>query len=325
MDPAVSVVIPAYNVARYLAEAIDSVLVQTLREFEIIVVNDGCPNSAAMEAVLAPYIAAGKISYVRQENRGLAGARNTGIRAAKGELVAVLDGDDRYRPEALEVWAGIMRSNTATGLVYGNGMFFGGTERDGQDLMTNYPSPDRVVTFTDLVTRKANSVGCAMFRRDRLFEIGLYDERLRKAEDYDIALRMAKSGAVVENTKTIVFDYRLRPDGLSQSGGDLRAWRIRVLEKQQKQSDLTPAETEILAGELRYQHAMQALDDSRVALRSGDYARARSRFRDANPPDVNPGAAASLRRMFISTALQISPAALRRFVLFREKRSQASR
>jgi len=319
MDPAVSVVIPAYGVARYIAEAIDSVLVQTFREFEIIVVNDGCPDSASMEAVLAPYIAAGEINYVRQENRGLAGARNTGIRAAKGEFVAVLDGDDRLRPEALEVWTGIMRSNTGTGLVYGNGMFFGGTQRDGQDLMTTYPSPGRFVTFADLVTRKANSVGCAMFRRDRLFEIGLYDEVLRKAEDYDIALRMAKSGAVVENTKAIVFDYRLRPDGLSQSGGDIRAWRVHVLEKHRKQPDLSPAETEIIAGELRYQCAMQALDDSRVALRSGDYARARSRFRDANPGGI------SIRRICISAALLIWPGALRRFVLLRESRSREAK
>jgi glycosyltransferase involved in cell wall biosynthesis len=316
MDPVVSVVIPAYGVARYIVEAVESVLAQTFREFEIIVVNDGSPDSAAMEAVLAPYIAAGKINYVSQENRGLAGARNTGIRAAKGELVAVLDGDDRYRPEALEVWAGIMRSNAATGLVYGNGMFFGGTERDGHDLMTNYPSPGRFVTFADLVTRTANSVGCAMFRRDRLFGIGLYDEKLRKAEDYDIALRMARSGAAVENTKTIVFEYRLRPDGLSQSGGDLRAWRIRVLEKQREQPDLTPAEAELVAGELRYQHAMQALDDSRVALRSRDYAQARSRFREANPGGI------SIRRILIFGALRIWPGGLRRFVLLREKKSR---
>jgi glycosyltransferase involved in cell wall biosynthesis len=318
-ESSVSVVIPAYRITKYVAEAIDSVLRQTHPASEIIIVNDGCPDSANLELALRPYLGDERLQYIRQENRGLAGARNTGIKAATGDFVAVLDGDDRLRPRALEAWVEMMRESPQTGMVYGNGVFFGGTRLDGGELMTNYPSRARVVTFADLVTRKSNSFACAMFRRARLLETGLYDESMRKAEDFEMALRVARSGSLLENTREVVYEYRVRPDGLSQSGGDLRAWRIRALEKHRSLPGLASEEQALVGAELRYQYAEGALDESRAALREGDYVRARENLNTARREMK------SMRLVFVSMGLAACPSVLRQWAVFRQGRGGSAR
>ncbi len=92
----VSVIIPAYNAAGLISETLQSVFAQTYRDFETIVVNDGSPDTAALEAVLRPF--ADRLVYLRQENRGVSAARNAGIRAAQGRYVAFLDSDDLWEP-----------------------------------------------------------------------------------------------------------------------------------------------------------------------------------------------------------------------------------
>ena len=94
--PAVSVIMPAYNVERYLAEAVDSVLAQTYSDFELVIVDDGSTDSS--RCIAEHYRAAhpGRITVVAQENRGLAGARNTALRVASGRVFALLDSDDGW-------------------------------------------------------------------------------------------------------------------------------------------------------------------------------------------------------------------------------------
>jgi len=104
--PAVSVIIPAYNAAGFISETLQSVFAQTYRDFEIIVVNDGSPDTAALEAVLRPF--ADRLVYLPQENRGVSAARNTGIRAARGRYVAFLDSDDLWEPEFLAAQMGML-------------------------------------------------------------------------------------------------------------------------------------------------------------------------------------------------------------------------
>src|ERR1017187_357681 len=95
--PTVSVVIPAYNTAPFITEALESVFAQTFRSFEVIVINDGSPDVVELEQAITPYRE--QILYLQQENRGLAGARNTGIHHARGKYVAFLDSDDCWLPD----------------------------------------------------------------------------------------------------------------------------------------------------------------------------------------------------------------------------------
>src|SRR5215204_4079119 len=98
--PRVSVIIPAYSAAQFIGATLESVFAQTYADYEVVVVNDGSPDTAELEEVLKPY--AQRINYITHENRGLSGARNTGIRAARGEFVALLDADDLWEPHYLE-------------------------------------------------------------------------------------------------------------------------------------------------------------------------------------------------------------------------------
>src|ERR1700675_1256078 len=93
-SPRVSVIIPCYNTARFVAQALESVFAQIYSDYEVVVVNDGSPDTVELERVLAPW--ADRIVYVKTDNNGLAGARNNGIRVARGEFIALLDSDDAY-------------------------------------------------------------------------------------------------------------------------------------------------------------------------------------------------------------------------------------
>src|SRR5438874_1624069 len=112
--PLVSVVIPTYNSAHYIGEAVQSVLAQTYTNFEVIVVDDGSTDDTRerLESV------AGRIRYLYQPNGGVSKARNRGIQEARGELIAFLDGDDEWLPEKLAKQLAYMRANPSSPLVH---------------------------------------------------------------------------------------------------------------------------------------------------------------------------------------------------------------
>ena len=105
--PLVSVIVPAYRVSQFIPATLDSILAQTFQDFEIIVVNDGCPDTEELERVLEPYRS--QIIYLRQDNQGIAGARNTGIRASRGVYIAPLDSDDLWYPEHLAAQLAVLK------------------------------------------------------------------------------------------------------------------------------------------------------------------------------------------------------------------------
>ena len=126
MNPRVSVVIPYYNTAELVGETLDSVVAQTYKDFEIILVNDDSPDTARLEAVLAAY--GDKVHYIRTENRGVSAARNIGIRAARGELIALIDSDDIWMPDYLEFQVAQLDADPAADVVYPNAVIFGAGE-----------------------------------------------------------------------------------------------------------------------------------------------------------------------------------------------------
>src|SRR5437667_3873819 len=100
-SPLISVIIPAFNSARYIPEALESVFAQGRADVEPIVINDGSPDSVELEAALTPFMS--RILYLEQANRGVSSARNSGISAARGHYIALLDADDIWEPDYLAV------------------------------------------------------------------------------------------------------------------------------------------------------------------------------------------------------------------------------
>jgi glycosyltransferase involved in cell wall biosynthesis len=130
--PIVSVIIPAYNAARYIGEALNSLFDQTFRSYESIVINDGSPDTAELERELQAYGA--NIQYIKQGNRGAAAARNAGLLCARGEYVAFLDADDRWLPNFLEHQLEFLKLNEAD-FVFSDALLFGETPLAGRTFM----------------------------------------------------------------------------------------------------------------------------------------------------------------------------------------------
>lgn len=112
-EPTVSVIIPSYNSAFYLLETLDSVLLQSYQDFEIILVDDGSTDNT--KEVIQPYLK--YINYVYQENKGPAPARNTGIRGARGKYIAFNDSDDSWLPQKLAIQIDYFQNHPEIGLV----------------------------------------------------------------------------------------------------------------------------------------------------------------------------------------------------------------
>ncbi|HYJ47544.1 MAG TPA: glycosyltransferase family A protein, partial [Pyrinomonadaceae bacterium] len=184
--PLVSVIVPAYNVTEFIRDALDSALAQTFKDYGIIVVNDGSPDTAELERALEPYRAS--IVYLKQENRGLSGARNTAIRASKGSFIALLDADDMWLPNYLEVQVERMQADPTLDVLYPNALIFGDALEAGREFMDVCPSRGEV-TFESLVTQQCTVMICSMMRRETVLNAGLFDESLRSSEDFDLWLR----------------------------------------------------------------------------------------------------------------------------------------
>ena len=223
----VSVIIPAYNVAPYIAEALKTVFAQTKSAFEVIVVNDGSPDTAELEEVLQPF--RDRIVYLKQENRGLSGARNTGIRAATGDMIALLDGDDLWMPQYLETQTQFLRSHPECDLVYCNALLFGDSIREGKEFMAVCPSRGEV-TPAALISRDCCVFVSVTARAEALRAIA-FDESLRSCEDFDCWLRFAASGRRIGYHRQILVQYRKRDASLSADPMWMAKWNLKVLKK----------------------------------------------------------------------------------------------
>jgi glycosyltransferase involved in cell wall biosynthesis len=208
VDDLLSIVIPCYNQAHYLGEAIASALAQAHPLVEVVVVDDGSSDHTAAVAARHP-----SVRCLRQPNRGLPAARNAGWRASKGRYVIFLDADDRLLPNAATVGVAALAAHSGAALA-------AGLERriaaDGSPLST--PRRPRVDTdhYASLVRRCWIVVATATYRRDALVAVGGFDERLRFAEDYDLYLRLAQRFPVVDHY-TEVSEYRQHIGTLSRN------------------------------------------------------------------------------------------------------------
>ena len=278
-SPAVSVVIPVY-LSRYLRAAIDSVLAQTFGDFEIIVVDDGSPDPLEVEGW--PAVDRDQLHYLRQENQGPAAARNTGIRAARGRFVAFLDADDTWEPTYLEEQIATLTRDGGFDLVYCNALMIGQSEADRRRLMESRPSRG-LVTCTSLLREEFPVfLSGVVARREQILEAGLFDERFVHGEDFDLWLRMLKTGARMGFQPRVLLNRRLHSGSLSYDALTHSEKGLVVLEKFRGRADLTGAEraavewrTKSLQGEVELERAKQA-------VARGEFEAAARALKDAN-------------------------------------------
>ena len=277
--PLVSVIIPAYAIAPFVSETLDSVFAQTLTDFEVIVVNDGSPDTAELEKALAPY--SERICYLRQENAGAGAARNRGVREARGEFVAFLDGDDLWHSDYLEKQLKFAREGNYD-LVYADALLFGESPVAGKTYMQTAPS-EGPVTFISLLRNECNVITSGVVaRRVALMEAGLFDESLRNAQDFEMWARMAKRGARLAYQRKVLLRYRCRVGSLSGDEMNRIRREMRVYRHIGETYDLTPAEQAEVTRGLELQEGAFALADGKIRLLGERFDEARASLEQAH-------------------------------------------
>jgi glycosyltransferase involved in cell wall biosynthesis len=223
-DPApITVVIPTYNHARYLGEAIDSVLAQTATPAEIIVVDDGSTDRPEEVVALYP-----SVRLIPQDNRGLAAARNTGWRAGSSPFVAFLDADDRLRPNALEVGLAQLERHPSAAFnyaAYANVYWPSG--RIGPVPFRPVPE-DAFAAF--LRVNPIGMHGAVLYRRECLESVGGFAEELAASEDYELYLRLATRFPVT-CCPEVVADYRQHHSNMSRDQAFMLGAVLRVVRR----------------------------------------------------------------------------------------------
>jgi glycosyltransferase involved in cell wall biosynthesis len=221
----VSVVIPVYNGEAHIAAALDSALLQTHPHLEVIVVDDGSTDGTC-DIVESRRAGDGRVRLVRQENAGVAAARNRGIAEARGEFVAPLDADDLWEPTKIERQvARMLESGDKTGIVY---CWWVLIDADGGvlDSSPRWRVEGRVADAL-LQVNFAGNASVALFRRRHLLDVGGYDTSLRARdaqgfEDWDLALKVAERSRVAVVPAPLVA-YRRQETGMSARTD--RMWR----------------------------------------------------------------------------------------------------
>jgi glycosyltransferase involved in cell wall biosynthesis len=257
----VGVVIPAFNAERWIVDALDSVAGQTRSPEAIVVVNDGSVDATAevVESWIAGALSAIKVQLISHENKGIGGARNTGILALDTELIALLDADDVWKPHHLAMTCEALERHDDLVLCFANHQPF---NRDGPigspflsgKTIERLPTEERdggltVLrggVFESLLTGSYISPSTSVLRRSSIHAIGLFDPELRVAEDYDFFLRLAKFGTF-GYFPYIHTHYRLHNENMSHVKHSLRmkefglAVRLKLL-RRSKELSLTDAE-----------------------------------------------------------------------------------
>jgi len=240
-EPSVSVIIPTFNRAHLVGSAIQSVLGQTYQDFEIIVVDDGSTDNTreVVRAFTDP-----RVIYVPRPNGDLSAARNTGIRASRGEYIAFLDDDDLYLPNKLAVQVRFMDQNPEVGWTSGG---YRMTDMQGKPLREYRPwlnSPSLDVRAW-LLGYPLTCPTAVMIRREWLGRVGGFDEQNPQTGDTDLWLRLAYAGCHMAWVESVVCCYRMHEANMMRDGIRMKQGRLALLDKFFADPDL-PAELEAL-------------------------------------------------------------------------------
>jgi len=223
--PRVSVIVPTFNRRAMVREAVASVLSQTVRDFELIVVDDGSEDGTA-ECLNREF--GSDLRLIRTENRGVAAARNTGAAAARGELLAFLDSDDLWRPRKLEAQLEHFAAHPDSQACQTDEIWIRNGVRVNPRRRHRKPDGDIFWRSLELCLVSPSAV---MLRRDLFERLGGFDEGLPACEDYDLWLRLGRMAPVSLIPEALVVKRGGHPDQLSRRTWGLDRFRIAALVK----------------------------------------------------------------------------------------------
>ena len=211
---------PAYNMEKYIAQSIESVIAQTYKDWELLIVNDGSTDNT--NTIIKEFASKDqRVKYFYQENGHLAKARNTGISMAKGEILAFLDSDDLWLPQKLEISLQILLESKVD-LLFTESYHF--SENIFDLSKVDYPvmgvlnmtySGDEALKL--FIERNRVPVLTVLVYKSKVTDLGGFDTILKKAEDFDLWIRLLKSGSVFKSISQPLSAYRMVNNSMSSS------------------------------------------------------------------------------------------------------------
>ena len=194
MLPTISVIIPTYNRASLLKEALDSVLAQTYTDYEVIVIDDGSTDNT--EEMMQAFLTDSRIRYIKQSNAGVSAARNHGIFEARGEWIAFLDSDDLWFPEKLEKQMAFLTEHPTAGAVCGPSYQYQDgrvvKDKNGEMVLGWDREETLELTFVLFAENCGVNASSVLVRKAVLHKAGLFDSSLKIGEDIDLWFRVAR-------------------------------------------------------------------------------------------------------------------------------------
>ena len=280
LTPRVSVIVPAYNTASYIGETLDSVLAQTFLDYEVIVVNDGSPDTPKLESAISKY--ENRIRYVKQENRGLAGARNTGTRLAQGEFVVFLDSDDIWLPDFLAGQLKFFEEHPSLDMACADCIFFGNTEMQGKSWQSLDPIEDPVTFEKVLPTHGGAFASFTLLRKQTVLKVGDFDESLRLLEDYHYWLKFLYLGGRMSYLRRVLGKRRVHSESLTYNQDVVVPHAMNAL-RRLLETSLDPASREaaLVRQEIALSESRLAVKHGRDRLAVGDFEGATVSFAKA--------------------------------------------
>ena len=238
-DVLVSVIIPTYNRPAMLREALSSVIQQTYKHFEIIVVNDAGED---VEGIVAEFNSAGNVRYFKlPENRGMAAARNKGVEAARGKYIALLDDDDLFYPNHLQT--ALAHLDDKTPVVYTDAMRATYRHADGAYQLAGKKVPYSIDFDQDrLYIGNISPVNCFVFAKDSALQAGLFDETYPVLEDWEFFIRLARQ-CPFKHIARVTTQVNWRTDGTSVTsarGREFKTYRDKIYTRYRREIDRIP-------------------------------------------------------------------------------------
>ena len=299
--PRVSVIIPAYNSAEFIEEALDSVLAQKFREHEIIVVNDGSPDTAQFERAINTRLE--EIVYIKQPNLGAGEARNTAIRHARGSLLAFLDADDVWQPDYLARQCVYLERHRYD-MVYCDAVLFGTNSAYRRTFMETAPSTGEA-DFEGILTLRCNVITSGtMVRRETVIHAGMFETERVRAHDFHLWLRIAQSGGRIGYQRLPLLKHRVRRDSLSGDSVSRVEREIEAFERVRRTLELSETELAMVDDRIAGLNVDLSVERGKALLNRGAYREAAAEFSAANRQRR------SLKLFFVGLLARIAPRTL---------------
>ena len=284
VTPRVAVIVPAYGVAHLLAEALSSLQAQSFAAWECVVIDDGAPDDVA--GAVAPFLADPRFRFIATANQGVSAARNRAIAKSSAPLVALLDGDDLFRPDYLATMVPLLEGDPAIRLATCNARIFGAVASERPCFEDKQGSGDgQRGSLADVLDRSFGVYIGSIFRRDDFNTAGGFDTTMAQSEDLDLWVRLMQLGGDAFYVDAVLADYRVRAGSASAHAGRMLLGNIKVYEKARAALPLGRPEHAVVDRMIRecraaldFEHAIDLVIDGHTARGLAGLRTVRDRF-----------------------------------------------